>query len=257
MAALPGALTVGETPLLWEETPVIHLARLSIRRPAAALITWGVIAIALTLIGFGVTDSLSPSITTVTGSQSSHAQDLAKSKFGPSVLVPILLEGPKQQLDRQGPALVRALNKRTDTRVMSAWDGGSTAATLRPKPTAAMIVAAVAQSEDKMVKTTQGEIDRKVDRVVSAPVHASVSGQPSIDRAMKDQSIDTTRRSMLIAIPILFLVLLLLLRAPIVALALTTLGAATSFSGLGIMAILGKAIDVDAVAVTAACMIGM
>src|SRR3954447_23595608 len=74
---------------------------------------------------------------------------------------------------------------------------------------------------------------------------------------MKSQSIDTTRRSMLIAIPILFLVLLLLLRAPVVALALTTLGAATAFSGLGVMAILGKAIDVDAVAVTAACMVGL
>src|SRR3954462_2279761 len=114
MAWSRAPLTVGETPLLWEETSVIHLARLSIRRPAAALITWGVIAVALTLIGFGVTNSLSPTITTVTGSQSSHAQDPAKSKSGPSVLVPILLEGPKAQLDRQGPALVRALNKRTD-----------------------------------------------------------------------------------------------------------------------------------------------
>ena len=236
---------------------MIHLARLSIRRPGAALTAWGILALVLILIGSGITSSLSPSVTTVTGTQSSHAQDLAKSKFGPSVLVPILLEGPKAQLDRQGPALVRALNKRTDTRVMSAWDGGSTAATLRPKPTAAMIVAAVAQTEDKMVRTTQGQIDAKVHRVISGPVHASISGQPSIDRAMKDEAIDTTRRSMLIAIPILFFVLLLLLRAPLVAGALTALGAATAFSGLGVMAILGKIIDVDAVAVTAACMIGL
>ena len=41
--------------------------------------------------------------------------------------------GPQRQLDRQGPALVRALAARGDTRVLSAWDGGDAGAELRPR----------------------------------------------------------------------------------------------------------------------------
>jgi RND superfamily putative drug exporter len=236
---------------------MLHLARLSIRRPVAALLVCGLLAAGLTLVGLGVSDELSPSKTTVAGSQSSHAQELAESEFGPSTLVPILLEGPKQQLDRQGPALVRELSKRPDTRVMSAWDGGDIGAALRPETDAAMLVAAVAKTEEQMVETTQDEIDATINRVVNAPVNASVSGTPTIDQAMKDEAIDTARRGLLLTLPILFIVALLLLRAPVVAAALAVLGTATAFSALGVMALLGKVIDVDAVAVTSAIMIGL
>ena len=75
---------------------MIRLARLSIRRPRAALTFWAIFAVVLSLIGLGVSDSLSPSISVVPGSESSRAQTLSESEFGPSVLVPILLEGPQQ-----------------------------------------------------------------------------------------------------------------------------------------------------------------
>ena len=62
---------------------MIRLARLSIRRPRAALTFWAIFAVVLSLIGLGVSDSLSPSISVVPGSESSRAQTLAKSEFGP------------------------------------------------------------------------------------------------------------------------------------------------------------------------------
>jgi uncharacterized membrane protein YdfJ with MMPL/SSD domain len=93
---------------------MLTLAKLSIRRPRAALAVWAIVAVALTLIGLGVSGSLSPSIVVVPGSESSRAEKLAEDEFGPSVLVPILLEGPARQLDRQGPKLVVALDKRPD-----------------------------------------------------------------------------------------------------------------------------------------------
>lgn len=99
---------------------MISLAKLSIRRPKLALGGWLVIAIVLITIGFGVSRTMSPSITVVSGTQSAHAQQLADRAFGPSQLVPILLEGPKAQLDRVGPRLVLALNKRGHTRLLSA-----------------------------------------------------------------------------------------------------------------------------------------
>jgi RND superfamily putative drug exporter len=228
---------------------VNRLARLAIRRPAAALVVALAVVGVLTVIGLGVSSSLSPSVTTVPGTESSRAQHLAEARFGPSVLVPILLEGPAKQLDRQGPALVRALGQRADTRVLSAWDAGATGRQLRPRPTAAMIVASVAATEKQMVETGQGQIDALVAKTTTAPVHASITGQPTIDRAMKDQSIDTTRRSVAITLPILFLVLLLLLRAPVAAAGITALAAGTAFSALGLTALLGKVTEVDALSV--------
>ena len=82
---------------------MLHLAKLSIRRPRAALTVWAVVAVVLSLVGFGVSHSLSPSIVVVPGSESSRAQKLTEGEFGPSVLVPILLEGPAAQLERQRP----------------------------------------------------------------------------------------------------------------------------------------------------------
>ena len=146
---------------------MIALARLSIRRPRAALAGWSLVALVLMLIGFGVSSTLSPSITVVPGTQSSRAQQLANARFGPSQLVPILLEGPRAALDRQGPGLVRALSKRPHTRVLSAWDAGTASAGLRPKPTAAMIVVSVDRSEKAAVQHDEPQIDGLVSHRIS------------------------------------------------------------------------------------------
>lgn len=233
------------------------LARIAVRRPIIALSLAVIVIGALGLVGLGVSSSVSPTVTVVPGTQASRAQHLAEAQFGPSVLVPILLEGPARSLDRQGPALVRALDRRGDTRVLSAWDGGAQGAQLRPRPTAAMIVAAVAQSEKRMADHGQGQIDRLVARTISGPVHASITGQPSIDRAMRNQAIDTTRRTIAIALPILLLVLILVLRAPIVALLIALLSAGTAYGALGLTALLAKAMDVDPIAVLLGTMTGL
>jgi RND superfamily putative drug exporter len=236
---------------------MLRLARLSVRRPRLSLLAWMLVAVTLSLVGLGVTGSLSPTDTTVAGSQSARAEHLARAQFGPSVLVPILLEGPRASLDRQGPALVRALGVRRDTRVLSAWDGGDVGKQLRAGPEAAMVLAAVARTEEAMVAGVQGQVDRTVERVVAAPVRATVTGTPSLDRAMRDQAIDATRTGLAIALPALLLVLLAVLRAPVAAAALTVLGAGTAFSALGLMTLVGRVIAVDAVAVASACMIGL
>ena len=77
------------------------LAQLSSRRPKSTLAAWVVAAVALSLIGFGVAKTLSPSVNVVSGTESARAQALATAKSGPSQLTPILLAGPKASLDRQ------------------------------------------------------------------------------------------------------------------------------------------------------------
>lgn len=61
---------------------MITLAKLSIRRPRAALAAWLAVATALALIGFRVSNTVSPSITVVPGPQPSRAPQLADAQFG-------------------------------------------------------------------------------------------------------------------------------------------------------------------------------
>ncbi|MGA2013510.1 MAG: MMPL family transporter, partial [Solirubrobacteraceae bacterium] len=236
---------------------MIALARFSIRRPKRALGGWLAIAVVLSLVGLGVSHSLSPSITVVPGTQSSRAQQLADAQFGPSQLVPILLEGPSAQLNREGPALVRALDRRSHTRVLSAWDTGTASAGLRPSPTAAMIVVSIDRSERAAVATDEPQIEHLVARRIQAPVRAYVTGQPSIDRALRSASLSDLRRNELIAVAILFLLLLAGLRAPVAALLVTAVGAASMLSGFGEVALLGHVLTLDPVGVALGTMTGL
>ena len=152
---------------------------------------------------------------------------------------------------------MRRLRAERDIRVLSAWDGGSAGEELRPTPGAATIVAAVARTEEAMVDGRQAQIDTIVDqereRAGARPRHR----QPTLDIAMKDAALDATRRAELLATAILFGVLLLLLRAPVAALLLSALGAATSLVSFGAMALLGRFIAVDPTAVALGSMTGL
>ena len=236
---------------------MVSLGRLSIRRPRLALAGWLAVGVALTLIGLGVSNSMSPSVTVVPGTQSSRAQQLANAQFGPTQLVPVLLEGPKAQLDQQGPALVRALDKRARTRVLSAWDGGDATAELRKSGTAAMLVVSVDRSEANAVKYDEPQIERLVSRTITAPVKAYVTGQPSIDRAINSASLDNLKHTELIVIGILFVLLLAGLRAPVAAALVTAVGAISTFAGFGAVAMLGHLITVSSVAVALGSMTGL
>jgi len=236
---------------------MITLAKLSIRRPKSSLAVWLLVGVVLSLIGFGVSKTLSPSITVVPGTQSSRAQQLGNAQFGPTQLVPILLEGPKAQLNREGPLLVAALRSRPHTRVLSAWDAGTASAGLRPKPTAAMIVVSVDRSEANVVKYDEPQIENLVSHKISSPVRSYITGQPSIDRAEKNASLSDLRRNELIAIGVLFILLLIGLRAPIAALLVAAVGAVSTLAAFGEVALLGHFLKLDPVGVAAGTMTGL
>jgi putative drug exporter of the RND superfamily len=236
---------------------MISLAKLSVRRPKAALAAWLIVGIALALIGLNVEKSLSPTITVVKGTESARAEKLAGAKFGPTQLVPILLEGPKGQLNRQGPALVAALAKRPHTRVLSAWDAGTASASLRPKPTAAMIVVSVDRSEAYAVKHDQPQIEKLVSQKIAAPVSSHITGQPAIDRAERHAALTDLRRNELIAVGILFVLLLIGLRAPVAAFVVTAVGAVSVLAGFGEVALLSHLYKIDPVDIAGGTMIGL
>ena len=237
---------------------MISLAKFSIRRPRLALAGWLVAAGVLIAIGFGVADSMSPSITVISKTESGRAQQLANAQFGPSQLVPILLEGRKQTLNRVGPHIVVALMRRPHTRVLSAWDAGAASTGLRPKPTAAMIVVSVDRPEKDVVKYDQPAIEQLVKRQIGvAAVTPYITGQPSIDRALKDAAINDLRRHELIAAGIVFVLLLIGLRAPLAALLVTVKATASMLAAFGEVALLGHFMKLDVIGVAAGSMTGL
>ncbi len=236
---------------------MISLAKLSIKRPKTALAAWLLAGVVLSVIGFGVANSLSPSVTVVPGTQSSRAVKLSNATFGPTQQLPILLEGPKAALNRQGPNLVIALMKRPHTRVLSAWDAGSASALLRPSPTAAMMIVAVDRTEKQVAQQDWPSIQRLVARQIHAPVRSYVTGQAVLDQALKDASINNLRQTELIAIGILFVLLLIGLRAPIAALIVTAVGAVSMLAGFGEVAVLGRIFHLDPVGVVLGTMTGL
>lgn len=74
------------------------------------------------MLATGIGRSLSPSVVVLPGTGSADAQRLAEARFGPSQLMPILLQGPSLRLNRQGPMLVKALAKRSQTMALSPWN---------------------------------------------------------------------------------------------------------------------------------------
>ncbi|MBN1530025.1 MAG: MMPL family transporter [Thermoleophilaceae bacterium] len=236
---------------------MLRLANLSIRHPVIALAAAGSVCAVLVAIGFGVMGHLSPTKTFRPGTESTRAEHLAESEFGPGTLVPILLTGPQRQLDRQGPIVVGELKDLDGVRVLSAWDAGEAGAALRPRPNEAMLVVSVAKTEEQMLDGMQDTIDRTVEIHTFGPVNAHITGQPTLDRAIEDEAVSSTRWATAVALPILFVALLLVLQAPVAALVTTAVGGVVAFSGFGLMSVVAKQFDIDAIGVGLASIMGL
>jgi hypothetical protein len=115
-----------------------RVAGFGLRWPKLVIVGWLVIVVVLGLAGRGVQHKLLPTQLLVPGTETYHWSELRKGHFGEPMAV--LLTGPANAIDRQGPALARALLQRPYTRAVSPWTGGQPARKLRPSPQQALIV---------------------------------------------------------------------------------------------------------------------
>ncbi len=84
------------------------------------------------------------------------------------------------------------------------------------------------------MKETVPYLNRTLDEQISPPVRATQTGFASLSRAILDESIDSTERAELIAIPFLLLVLLLVFRSPVAAAIPLAFGAVTVTASRGV-----------------------
>jgi RND superfamily putative drug exporter len=210
----------------------------------------------LAVLGIGVEGKLSPSTLNIPGTASSRANEMLRQHFGPSAPFVILLRGPAAAIDRQGPALVRALRRDPTVTTLSPWDRGSVGA-LRPAARRAFVIADFHVGIAAAVKHTVPDLNRLLERRIKPPLHAYQTGFATISRAIQDESIAATQRGELIALPILLIVLLLVFRSPIAAAIPLAFGAITVLASRGLLAIATSWFSIDAFAHSVTTMMGL
>jgi RND superfamily putative drug exporter len=227
-----------------------------LRHPREVLLVAALVLAALAVVGTGVDSKLDPTTLDVPGSSSAKADALLEAHFGPSAPFAILLRGPADALEEQGPQLVRALHAEPNVSTLSPWDRGSVEG-LRPSPEKALILADFHVDTKTSVNEVVPRLDQILKENVSSPVRATQTGYATISRSLQKESIDSAERGELIALPILLIVLLLVFRSPVAALIPLGFGAITVFASRGVLYFLTNWFSIDAFALTVCTMIGL
>jgi RND superfamily putative drug exporter len=210
----------------------------------------------LAVLGTGVEDRLTPTSLGVPGTPSARGGQLLREHFGESAPFALLLRGPSGALERQGPALIRALRSDPTVTTLSPWDGKQLDR-LRPAPGKALVLVDFHVSTAVAVDQVVPELEATVRRKIEAPVRATQTGYASLSRAIQNESIDSTEKAELIAIPFLLLVLLLVFRTPVAAIVPLAFGAIAVIVSRGVLFLVSAHIAIDAFALTVATMMGL
>ena len=194
-------------------TPV---ARFAVRHAIPVLIVWAVVVTAFGLIGRGVENKVQPSLLFIDGTESAHWRDVRAGSFNEALVV--LLTGPASEIDRQGPRLADALQRRVGTRAVSPWSPrAKQVQALRPSPTQAAITVDLQVPKGGNITTVIRPLQAFVRNNVHPPIHSYLAGIPSLGTEVNESSITALRKGELIAAPILILVLLIVFRSPVAA----------------------------------------
>jgi RND superfamily putative drug exporter len=231
----------------------------SLRHPRLVLGAALVVIVVLGFVGLHVEGSLTPTSLTVSGTESSRAETELHRYFGDSAPFAILLRGPEAQLEKQGPELVRALRADPEDRevtTISPWDKGAVSR-LRPGPDRALILVDFHTSVEQAVDHTVPWLNELLETQVKAPVTATQTGFASLSRAIQDESISSSERGELIALPVLLLVLFFVFRSPIAALIPLCFGAITVITTRGVLQLASSSLSIDAFALTVSTMMGL
>ncbi|HEX4668806.1 MAG TPA: efflux RND transporter permease subunit [Solirubrobacterales bacterium] len=229
---------------------------MTLRHPRRVLGAAIIAIAALGILGLGVESRLTPTSLSVPGAPAAKGEALLRAHFGDLAPFAVLLRGPAPAIERQGPALIRSLREDPKVTTLSPWDR-RTLARLRPSPREALILVDFHTSTAEAVDDVVPHLNETLERVIHAPVRANQTGLASLSRAIQEESISSTERAELIALPFLLLVLLFVFRSPVAALIPLGFGAITVIASRGVLYLAAGAIEIDAFSLTVATMMGL
>jgi putative drug exporter of the RND superfamily len=229
---------------------------LLLRYPRAVLAVAAVLLIVLGVIGTGTEDRLDPTTLDVPGTESSRSNAILREHFGETAPFAILLRGPAEAIDRQGPELVRELRRDPRVTTLSPWDVGSVQR-LRPTPRKALIITDFHVDTRTAVNEAVPHLDEVLEQEIDPPVRATQTGYASLSRAIQEDNLAASHRGELVALPFLLVILLLVFRSPIAAAIPLAFGAVTVLASRGILYWFTGWFEIDAFAVTVCSMMGL
>ena len=232
-----------------------RVARFAIRRPILVIVTWAVLVLVLGLIGRGVEDKVLPTELLVPGTEADRWKEVRAGHFGEDAAV--LLRGPKEEIDRQGPRLARDLALRPGTRALSPWSAGKGARQLRPSPDRALITLDLEVPPGETQSTIVPPLERFVDERVSPPLESHLAGEAPLGKDINEATTEGAHKAELLAAPILIIVLLLVFRSPIAAAIPLMMGQGTVFASFGVISLILERTDLDAISLSIASGIGL
>jgi putative drug exporter of the RND superfamily len=229
---------------------------LLLRYPRAVLAIAAVLLATLAVIGTGTDDRLDPTTLDVPGTESSRSNEILREHFGDTAPFVILLRGPADAIDRQGPQLIEALRQDPRVTTLSPWDRGSVQR-LRPTPGKALIIADFHVDTRTAVNETVPHLNETMEQEISPPVDATQTGYATLSRAIQDDNLEASKRGEMVALPFLLVILLLVFRSPIAAAIPLVFGAVTVLASRGILYFFTGWFEIDAFAVTVCSMMGL
>ncbi len=236
----------------------------SSRRSWATLCAWGVAIVALALLGIGIASRLAPMSLEVPGTPSARAEAMLKSKFGNTVPIAILLQGPPAQLEGEGKALAARLGRIRRAQVLSPWQRSplqpgappTTLSALRPHPDAAFVLVDYVRPASETLDVVP-QTEAALRRTIHAPVRSYLTGIAVIGRAIQAETLKDTERAEIVALPVLVLVLLLVFRSPVAALVPLLTGGATVTAGRGLLWLASFLTPINSLGVAIAAMMSL
>lgn len=223
-----------------------RLGYLAIRQPRRAL---GACLFVLCLFGYlgvGLEDRLHRSALQIGGTESSAASMLTAERFGAAEDLVVMLDGPRAAVERQRPAVLRALEREPVSVIAADEPRGK-----------GLILLRVRGSFDDVTRDVVPSVRAALRGATSGPVRARLTGFADIAAGVHEGSISAIRKSEMLAAPLLLLILLLVFRSVVAAAVPLFVGIATIGAATGVLELLNRMTALDAVALNLASMMGL
>lgn len=232
------------------------LSRYAIRRPIPVIAVWWTAVGILGFIGFGVGDRLHRTSLSIAGTGAYKADKLVDREFGPRNPVAVMVQGPPQQLEREGPRLTRKLEAIPKVKAFGPWSGAR-GRDLHPRPDRALLLLNVNRPLEEASKDSVPAIRKVMRTQTPAGLRTHMVGFIDAANAINTQTIDAIERAEIIAAPILMVVLLIVLGSPIAASIPLALGGGIVFAGTGVLDLINRVVPIDAVSLNLVSMMGL
>ena len=232
------------------------IARFTIRHARLTLVAWLLVLAAALAIGASATDHIGQPSLRIPGSDSARASDITNRQFGGTISMAVLLEGPPKVVEQRGPRLVRELQDIEGVEVLSPWAIGGERVLKEPRGQA-LLALQVRRPFDRISEETVPEVQAAIGRAVRPPLKAQITGLAPLVRALNQSSIDSLHRGELLALPILFVMLLLIFGSPVAALVPALSGLLVTRIGVAALGLVGREVDIDALALNLVTMVGL